>query len=78
MSDPAASWRRYKTGAGPLHELTERIAKTIHEERHPGKPWEQAREIDTWLAVGSWQTAEAVVAILPLTADPAILDADHG
>ena len=64
--DPGAAWRRYKAGSGHLHDLTELIAKAIHEEQHPGKSWEEDREHDTWLAVGSWQSAEAVVAVLPL------------
>lgn len=64
--DPASAWRRYKSGDGPLHELTERVAKTIHEHDHPGRSWERDRGRDTWLAVGAWQTAEAVVAVLPM------------
>lgn len=63
--DPVAAWRRFKEGSGPLHELTNRIAKTLHEERHRST-WENACEHDSWLAVSSWEDAEAVVAVLPL------------
>lgn len=65
-NNPGPAWIRYKNGKGPLHELTESIAKAIHESNHD-KSWENARENDSWLAVGSWMTAEAVVAILPLS-----------
>lgn len=62
--DPASAWQRYKSGSGPLHELTEKIAKAIHES-HYDQSWEIAREADTWLAVGSWIDAEVVIKVLP-------------
>lgn len=58
--------RRMKRGSGPLHDLTNLVAKTLHEERYPKHSWEHDREHDGWLAVGSWRVAEAVVRALPL------------
>jgi hypothetical protein len=63
--DPAAAWRRYKEGSGPLHELTETVARAIHNCDH-AQGWDYAKERDQWLAVGSWIAAEAVVAVLPM------------
>ena len=65
--DPAAAWRRFKNGSGPIHELTENVARAIHETRHPGSQWDKAKVNDQWLAVGSWIAAEAVVSVLPVT-----------
>lgn len=67
MSDnPSTAWLRYKNGKGPLHDLTESIAKAIHESNNKSS-WEIVREHDTWLAVGSWISAEAVISILPFS-----------
>lgn len=62
--NPAAAWKRFKSGSGPLHALTEQIARAIHETDHSGSQWDSAKESDQWLAVGSWIAAEAVMAVL--------------
>ena len=64
-SDPVSAWQRYKTGNGPLHDLTVTIARAIHKERYCDD-WDRAVTRDQWLAVASWQTAEAVVQAIPL------------
>lgn len=66
-SDPVAAWKRYKAGSGPLHELTENVARAIHEDRYSSPSWDHDKVKDAWLAVGSWQAAEAVVRVLPLS-----------
>lgn len=35
--DPQSAWLRYKNGAGPLHELTEKIARAIFEAHYEGR-----------------------------------------
>lgn len=64
--NPPAAWKRFKGGSGPLHALTEQIARAIHEADHESSQWDWAKEHDQWLAVGSWIAAEAVMAILPM------------
>ena len=68
--DPAGAWQRFQNGSGPLHDLTVTVARTIHEQEHQGKKWDADVVSDQWLAVGAWQTAEAVVAALPLVVRP--------
>lgn len=67
MRDPQAAWGRFRNPTHPgLHELTEKVARAIHESEHEGSRWDHDKERDQWLTVGSWMAAEAVVAILPL------------
>lgn len=57
--------RRMQSGSGPLWELTNNIARAIHESRYRTRDWDHVRTEDQWLAVGTWRQAEAVVRVLP-------------
>jgi hypothetical protein len=52
-----------------MHDLTNLVAKTLFEHEY-SSAWEKACEDDSWLAVGSWMMAEAVVARLPMVVQP--------
>jgi hypothetical protein len=57
-----------------MHELTVTIARVLHNTfRSDGsirKSWDEDVVTDQWLAVGSWQAAERVVAVLPMVVKP--------
>ncbi len=63
--DPQAAGRRMLDGVGPMHDLTNLVARAIHESEHPRRTWDRDRTADQWLAVGSWIAAEKVVKALP-------------
>jgi hypothetical protein len=67
VKNPAEAAKRMSSEVGPLWKLTNKIAEAIYQDRHypNGDDWEYVKANDPWLAVGSWQTAEAIMAILP-------------
>lgn len=64
-TDVSAIARRMLRGSGPMWELTNTVARAIHESDHGRNNWDHDRTEDQWLAVGTWRQAEAVIRVLP-------------